>query len=180
MKTAVAAPVRSRWSWNYGDQEARPQRASRLNCCIGAWMGSRVSAPKARHGTTPMTLDIHHRSFVATAARVLDGERIRWVERWEDKIAAVSAKALRSHHSSVSTLRRQRSTSPLVRAASWIPAFAGMTAGGWDGSCPSHGVTPAHRSLRARGQAAGGVQLECFPPARHAAASHDGFRPAPE
>ena len=37
-------------------------------------MGSRVSAPKARHGTTPMTLDIHHRSFVATAARVMDGE----------------------------------------------------------------------------------------------------------
>ena len=48
-------------------------------------MDSRVSAPKARHGTTPMTLDIHHRSFVATAARVLDEANIARELESEDK-----------------------------------------------------------------------------------------------
>ena len=60
-------------------------------------MGSRVSAPKARHGTTPMTLDIHHRSFVATAARVLDMHTIRWAGRCGDKSLTVSSNPLTPH-----------------------------------------------------------------------------------
>jgi hypothetical protein len=36
---------------------------------VGAWMRRRVSAPMTRHGTTPVTPDVAHRSFVANAAQ---------------------------------------------------------------------------------------------------------------
>jgi hypothetical protein len=115
-------------------------------------MGSRVSAPTARHGTTPMTLDIPHRSFVATAARVVDGDTIRWGERGEDKNCRGSAKALMVHINPVSSLR-QGAISPHEPAASWDDSR-------WSGGAgalplfqlvPERGATPTQLRYGAAG-----------------------------
>ena len=93
-----------------------------------------------------MTLDIPHRSFVATAARVVDTRIIRRVGRWEDKCNAVSAKALMFQPNSVSSQRKLGPISPLVRARCGATMMAGQPA--MDPYCP--GVAGAELSIYCR------------------------------